>query len=108
MFSNIGAKIKGLAKVLFWISVIGSMIGAFAVIAFGVMKGGDDVFISIIIGVAIVVVGIIFAWLSNFMLYGYGELIDTNQKMLRIMQDQFRPKTGNTTNNVEQPKVESI
>ena len=109
MFRNIGSKIKTLAKVIFWLSVIGSMIGAFAVIALAAMRGsGDSIGLAIIIGLVIVIVGIVFAWLSTFMLYGFGELIDTNQKMLRIMQDQFRPKTGNTTNNVEQPKVESI
>lgn len=108
MFNNIGSKIKTLAKVLFWISVIGSMIGAFGVIAFAAMSGSDEILIAIIIGIVIVVVGIIFAWLSNFMLYGYGELIDTNQKMLRILQDQFRPKANNNNNNTQQPKVESI
>ena len=108
MFTNIGSKIKTLAKVLFWISTIGSMIGAFGVIAFAAMSGSDEIIIAILIGVVIVVVGVIVAWLSNFMLYGFGELIDTNQKMLRIMQDQFRPKTNTNVNNNIQPKVESI
>ena len=107
MFRNIGSKIKTLAKVIFWLSVIGTMIGAFAVIALAAMRSsGDSIGLAIIIGLVIVIVGIIFAWLSTFMLYVFGKLIDTNQKMLRIMQEQYRPKT--TTTSVEQPKTESI
>ena len=47
MFTNIGSKIKTLAKVLFWISTIGSMIGAFGVIAFAAMSGSDEIIIAI-------------------------------------------------------------
>lgn len=68
MYSEIGKKIKGLALAIFIIMTIGVAIGGLAMMAI------DEELI--IIGLLFVGLGTLFAWISTWMLYGFGELID--------------------------------
>ena len=93
MFENIGSKIKGLAKLLFWITVTGAVIGGLGVIIYGALNvnnESNESIAAIMGGVGIIVIGIIVAWLQNFLLYGYGELIDSNQKILKYLEGKNR------------------
>ena len=65
MFDNIGGKIKTVAKVFCWIGIIAS-------IMLGVMLPftAEVVF-------AIIIVGCLGSWVGSFVLYGFGELIET-------------------------------
>ena len=69
MFTNIGGKIKGFAKIVFGIEVVLSLLLAF----------GTGFFLAVPIGIFI-------AWLSVFLLYGYGELIESSQR--QVLQNQ--------------------
>lgn len=74
MFSNIGKKIKGLAKFICWICII-----AFCALGVSVLIPAirDNLGAGEIIkGVLIIVGGIIISWISVFFTYGFGELID--------------------------------
>ena len=94
MFNNIGRKIKGLAKTLFWIVAILSIIGGLIVL-FVMMSNGEEYVVGgVFAALGIAVFGFIFAWLQNFLLYGFGELIDSNQKILEILEH-----TGGQINN---------
>ena len=98
MFNNIGAKIKGLAKFIFWVLTIISVIGGFVVAIGGINAMSKDTqtgIIGILSGVAIAVVGVIMAWLQNFLLYGFCELVDSNQKILRELEHHNMPSTTN-------------
>lgn len=78
MFKNIGNKIKGLAKVFYWIGVVVySLAGVGAAIAAIATSDGEIVIIlaSLIGGAACVGLGILISWLSTMMLYAYGELV---------------------------------
>jgi hypothetical protein len=91
MFNNIGAKIKGLAKFIFWVFAIIAIIGGMFIIIQGLGRSGgsaQDKIVSIIIGLVVIAVGIIMAWLQNFLLYGFGELVDSNQKILRVLEQR--------------------
>lgn len=118
MFNNIGKKIKGLAKFLFWVVVIAAIIGGFLVILQGIgnshSSSGEKIG-AVIGGLLVIGLGIVFAWLQNFLLYGYGELIDCSQKMLRILEDNNKNSNNNMYSNnyakttvVQQPVKESI
>ena len=74
MFSNIGKKIKGLAKFIFCLCVIAfCALGASILIpAIRDSLGAGE----IIKGVLVIVGGVIFSWISVFFTYGFGELID--------------------------------
>ncbi len=65
-FNEIGKKIKVLAKVIFGIEVI-------LAILFPVLAGG---ILALPLLLPIVLVVILFAWISLFALYGFGEAID--------------------------------
>jgi len=69
MFENIGGKIKCLAKVMFSIEVISSIFGA---IACWTKEYGN----LIGIGFLVIIVGPLFAWISNFFVFGFGDLIE--------------------------------
>ena len=98
MFSNIGVKIKGLAKFIFWVLSIISVLGGFVVAIGGINALSKDTqtgVINILSGVAIAVGGVLIAWVQNFLLYGFGELVDSNQKILRELEHQNMPSTTN-------------
>ena len=86
MFRNIGKKIKGLASVLFWIQAVLYILTGIGIIIFSIIggdmlsqlgiRGGIAIVLGIIAGLLIAGLGILFAWLGQFLLYGFGELVD--------------------------------
>ena len=68
MYENIGSKIKGLAKAIFYIQAILSVF-----FGIGAMAEGDDMMLT---GVLLMILGPIVAWVSSWLIYGFGELID--------------------------------
>ena len=86
MFRNIGKKIKGLASVLFWIQAILYILTGIGIIIFSIVggnymsrlgiSGGIRIALGIIVGLLFAGLGFLLAWLSQFILYGFGELID--------------------------------
>ena len=68
MFDRIGSKIKGLSSIITWLGIIISCVSGFVLIS-----GGDE---QILIGIIVMVVGSLMAWISSFLLYGFGELIE--------------------------------
>lgn len=72
VFANIGKKLKLLANVMFWLTFIGALVCGLIFIIVG-MDGDDDL---LFVGLPLLAIGPIFAWLSNCLLYGFGELID--------------------------------
>ena len=77
MYENIGKKIKGLAWATFIIGAAASVI--VAIIFF---SNASDVYLEefksvyITTGVLWLLIGPIVSWVSSWMLYGFGELID--------------------------------
>lgn len=68
MFDNIGYKIKSLAKLLCWIGIAVSL--------------GSGCYIfrtNEWLGILIIVGGTLLSWLGNFILYGFGELVDNSE-----------------------------
>lgn len=70
MFHNIGGKIKGLALIITLISILGSIAGGIAMIAI------DEDLIAL--GVIIIIVGPLISWISSFMLYAFGQLVQNS------------------------------
>jgi len=75
MFSNVGNKIKVLAKVLTWVGIIFSLIIGIALILTGIVSGGSEGTASFASGITIIIIGPVSSWLSALCLYGFGELI---------------------------------
>lgn len=66
MFNNIGEKIKKLAIVATVLGMIASLIAAIIIWA------GN---MGVLYGIFVLVVGVVFSWISSFVLYGFGEVI---------------------------------
>ena len=74
MFRNIGGKIKGLAELITWLGIIGSVICGIILINQGSGYYGSSALATA--GVVVIVVGSLTSWISSFILYGFGELIE--------------------------------
>lgn len=102
MFSNIGGKIKVLAMILCWIGIGVSVLSGISILA----SESDDSIIGelmpdgamAISGLLTMVIGSLTSWLSSFVLYGFGELIENvtsiNYKLDLRSQSNQNPTTN--------------
>lgn len=75
MFNNIGGKIKIVAMTLCIIeSVISAILGLVLIV---VDKS------TIATGILLIIVGPLLAWLGSFLLYGFGQLIENSDILVR-------------------------
>lgn len=74
MYSNIGGKIKVLAKIICIIGIIVSVISGLGIIIVSSISYNPG--LSVFGGLLVIVLGILFSWLSTFFIYGFGELIE--------------------------------
>lgn len=86
MFSNIGNKIRVLAKVLCIIGIVIAIITGLVVMINGCMMLGNRRLVGpgigmIFGGIIVAALGVLGAWISSFVLYGYGQLIHSVQNM---------------------------
>ena len=80
MFDNIGGKIKFLAQISTIIGIIGYLILGL------IICNTDEDFI--LIGVLIIFIGAILSWVSSFLLYGFGELIENSSVLVKHIKSQ--------------------
>ncbi len=103
MFYNIGDKIKTLAKVMCWIGSIASIIIGIVLIVMD-----EDL---ILVGILIAAVGALLSWISSFVLYGFGQLIENSdivaEQSSRSNQDYYQ-KVQINEEQKERKKVKDI
>lgn len=75
MFGNIGGKIKTLAKVLTWLGIISFVIWGFVCIS-------DE---EKVLGLILMIGGSLSSWISSFLLYGFGQLIENSDKIVELL-----------------------
>ena len=94
MFTNIGGKIKGLAVFLCWAGIIVSILVGFIQLAKGSSLGkyGGTMVVS---GLLTAVIGSLLSWIGSFLLYGFGQLVENSDELVRRM-------------NVEEPTPSSV
>jgi len=103
MFDFIGEKIKKLAKVICWLGIISSVL-----LGFMIMSTEGDPLISTLLGLPMIdeeeivifgflymIIGSILSWISSFVLYGFGELIDTTMNISRTIDRKLDRLTLN-------------
>ncbi len=84
LFDRVGRKIMGLAKFIFWaITIINALVAIFLIYTAIKGKSFGPVFIALIVAVA----GVLVAWLSSVLLYGYGQLIDSQQDVVEELSE---------------------
>ena len=97
MWNNIGGKIKGLAKVVCWIGIIGSIIGGIVMIIAGASMSSrynsDAKVIYILSGFGMMVLGSLFSWIGRWLTYGLGQLIQNSDELVSLKKKDVRRKT---------------
>ena len=95
MYNNIGNKIKTLAQIVAFVEIILSVIIGL-VLLFQEIIG---------FGLIILIFGPLIAWISSWLLYGFGELIesteenkDINTKLLNYFINKDKDKNSKNTN----------
>lgn len=81
MFENIGSKIKSIAKVLFVIGIISSVVTSISLCVLD-----DDL---IVFGLITFPVGGVISWGFSAMIYGFGQLIDNSDKLVKKMAPEY-------------------
>ena len=88
MYNNIGGKIKILAKVLFCVGAAVSLIVA----VFYIFEGlTEDISTLVWAGVFTLCLGPLSAWLSTWLLYGFGVLVESNEKLSNAVEEELIP-----------------
>ncbi len=80
MFNNIGQKIKGLA-------LASSILGIIASILVGI---GLSASVNPFLGLILAILGSFICWISSFVLYGFGELVDNSSKLVKMSDKGIR------------------
>lgn len=88
MYKEIGKKIKGVATLM---CVLGFMTSV--VIGGVIIANGSE---AAVLGLVVIVMGSALSWLSGFLLYGFGELIDTISDRVMNMLVTIQKNTHST------------
>ena len=90
-YDNIGEKIKGLAKWTFIVGAIGAILSGIAML----FSGGWFV----ILGFLTAFVGSVIAWVSSWLLYGIGEIVDASSTYIHNSRNSVGSKQNYYQNN---------
>lgn len=89
LYANIGKKIKGWAKWTFIVEAIAAVITALSLLV------SAEEAETALIAIAVLIFGPLVAWVSSWLLYGFGELVDktsaneeNTRAILKLLQEQ--------------------
>ena len=74
MYKGIGGKIKTLAGVITCIGILLSIVSGVVLMTKG----------YVLVGVLVMLVGFLFSWISTFILYGFGQMVENSDKLVAI------------------------
>lgn len=101
MYNNIGGKIKGLSKTVAVLEAV------MAVIIGSIMMFADEDMLGA--GVLVLAIGCLAAWISSWLLYGFGEIIE---KVCSIEENtrnrEINPETQTSLNLKRQLEIERL
>lgn len=80
MFDNIGGKIKALAKIVAWIGIILSVVLGIVAMFSPVVYNGTA-YKGILPGILIIIIGALGSWISSWVMYGFGQIIENTDKL---------------------------
>lgn len=91
MFDNIGNKIKTLAKATCWLGIIGSIILAL----YYLIQEDAPVFIAVLIAVF----GSLASWGGSWVEYGFGQLVENSDELVKRGNQTIPAQNNATVNN---------
>lgn len=94
MFTNIGSKIKTLAKILAWIGIIVSIIIGIRYVILGIENLQSE---FVVLGFLCTLIGSLLSWISSFCLYGFGQLVENSDKLIATLVPCKKDSPDNET-----------
>ena len=89
MFSNIGGKIQALAKIICWIGIILSVLcGILYCFVDNKTMAPMGKGLQILIGILIMGIGSVSAWVGSFLLYGFGRLVENSDSLVYLKKKE--------------------
>ena len=89
MFNNVGGKIKSLAKILFWVGIVLSIITYVVCLCMGAMEQSVAlIFISFLV----LFFGVFGSWVYSVMLYAFGSIVESNEKIAKNTEPEMKPE----------------
>lgn len=113
MFQNIGKKIKTVAIVIMITGILLAVLGG--LVAFFEEYSVGNIFSAFLTFLTVAGLGILFSWLSVFILYGFGELVDQSmvmtqrqEEILRLLKEQKKtaPRQESQPQQIVRPQPE--
>lgn len=93
MFSNIGSKLKVLAKILCYAGISLSLIIGSVIMVLGGANGE----LAFVIGLLTIVGGSLASWIGSFWAYGFGTLVENSDIIAGKVRKCSCEKTDNNT-----------
>ncbi len=87
LFSNIGNKICGYAKVVCWIGIIGSVLAGCGILFSGCQYSGEIAFGAAIFGLMVAGIGSLVSWVGSLVLYAFGDIA----RRVQAIEEYLRP-----------------
>ena len=97
MYDNIGGKIKVLSIVIFIFESLVAVAAGCSILA----ESFANEYISHISGLFILILGPIVAWISSWLLYGFGQLIENSDKMVVLSKQNLYLKREHVLGSTE-------
>lgn len=94
MFSNIGSKLKVLAKTLCYVGISLSLIIGSVIMVLG---GANGKLLAFVIGPLTIVGGSLASWIGSFWAYGFGTLVENSDIIAEKVRKCSCEKTDNNT-----------
>lgn len=82
MFNNIGGKIKKLAEITCLLGILASIAGGIIILIAAPTRSGIAILLA---AIAAIVLGSLASWISSFVLYGFGELVENSCIQTELM-----------------------
>ncbi len=77
MFDNVGEKIQKIAKIIYYLGVVGSVVVGFIAFVCACLTEDDTIiFLGLLAAGVIIGVGILMSYLSVIVLYAFGDLVE--------------------------------
>lgn len=93
MFSNIGGKLKLLAKIFCYAGISLSLVTGSIIMFLGGANGG----LAFIIGLLTIVGGSLASWIGSFWVYGFGTLVENSDIIAKKVGKCSCEKTNDNT-----------
>lgn len=102
MYNNVGNKIMGLAQVLCWLGILGSIALGVVLIAIPDRAVTDFGYrlqlpfslsgMPVVAGILVIVMGSLFSWLNSLLMYGFGQLVRDAHTIATTALTPVRPR----------------